>query len=171
MFTPADFFKYGQWSAWITLAVAVLAGVGFLLKWGFRFRLVGSTGFMIVLTAGLFALSLVPLTHTQIPGAIRYSLVFDNGANLATIALPNQITPTQLQATLEQAASDLFSPGRLGVGRNQLLIQARTVIHPQPGISQPLLLGQVKRSLAVREDEHLEITLFEKNLAQLPQDA
>lgn len=165
MFTPDAFFTYGQWSAGLTLAVALLAGLGFLLKWGFRFRLVGSTGFMIVLTGGLFALSLVPLTHTQIPGAIRYSLVFDNGANLATIAVPATITPPELEATLRQAASDLFSPGRLGIGRDQLLIQARTVTHPQPGISQPLVLGQVKRSLAVRDDQDLEITLFQQNLS------
>ncbi len=166
MFSPEAFFTYGQWSAWATLVIAGLAILGFVLKWGFRFRLVGSTGFMIVLTAGLFALSLVPLTHTQIPGAVRYSLVFDNGANLTTIALPATITKPQLEATLRQAASDLFSPGRLGIGRSQLLIQARTVIHPRPGVSQPLLLGQVKRSLTVRDDENLEITIFADRLSQ-----
>ncbi|AFY59560.1 Ycf51 family protein [Synechococcus sp. PCC 6312] len=164
MFTPDAFLAYGQWSAWLTLGIAGLAGLGFLFKWGFRFRLVGSTGFMIVLTAGLFALSIVPLTHTQIPGAVRYSLVFDNGANLATIAVPSTITATELEATLRQAASDLFSPGRLGVGRNELLIQARTVTHPQPSISQPLVLGQVKRSLVVRDDKNLEITIFQDKL-------
>lgn len=165
MFTPDAFLTYGQWSAWLTLGIAGLAGLGFLLKWGFRFRLVGSTGFMIVLTAGLFALSIVPLTHTQIPGAVRYSLVFDNGANLATIAVPATITTPELEATLRQAATDLFSPGRLGVGRNELLIQARTVTHPQPGISQPLVLGQVKRSLVVRDDQNLEVTIFQDKLA------
>jgi len=167
MFSPEAFLTYSQWAAEITIAVAVLALLGFVFKWGFRFRLVGSTGFMIVLTAGLYILSLVPLTHTQIPGAVRYSLVFDNGASLATIAVPPTITATELEATLRQAASDLFSPGRLGLGRDQLLIQARTVIHPQPGISQPLVLGQVKRSLARRDDPDLDITLFPKNLAKL----
>lgn len=171
MFTLANFLTYGQWSAWLTVAVAVLAGVGFVLNWGFRFRLVGATGFMIVLTAGLFALSIVPLTHTQIPGAVRYSLVYDNGANQATIALPPTITATELEATLHQAASDLFSPGRLGIGRDQLVIQARTVLHPQPGISQPLPLGQVKRSLVVREDENLDIRIFEQNLVQISRDS
>jgi hypothetical protein len=167
MFSTEAFLTYSQWAAEVTIAVAVLALLGFLFKWGFRFRLVGSTGFMIVLTAGLYILSLIPLTHTQIPGAVRYSLVFDNGATLTTIAVSPTITASELEATLRQAASDLFSPGRLGLGRDQLLIQARTVIHPQPGVSQPLVLGQVKRSLARRDDPDLDIALFPQNLAKL----
>lgn len=164
MFSTADFLVYCRWVGIGTLVMAGLAIVAFAFKWGFRFRLVGVTGFMGVLTAGLFALSLVPLTHTQIPGAAKFSLVYDNGATQAVITVSPDLTPESLEATLQQAANDLFSPGRLGLGRDQLIIVARTVIHPQPGVSQPLVLGQVSRSLASRTDEGMVIQINAANL-------
>ncbi|NJM73823.1 MAG: DUF2518 family protein [Scytonema sp. RU_4_4] len=170
MLTPADFLKYTQWSGIATLVFAVLAILGFVFKWGIRFRLVGSTGFMLVVTGGLFALSLAPLSRTVIPGAVRYSLVYDNGATQAVITTPVQITPSELEATLRQAANDLYSYGRLGaMTDNQLNIRARTVVHPEPGISVPLYLGQVKRSLSTREDSQMSVEIYQDKFAQLPQ--
>jgi hypothetical protein len=166
--TTADFSTYAQWAGIATLAFAALSGLAFLLKWGIRFRLVGVTGFMAVLTVGLFSLGLVPFTRTAIPGAVRFSTVFDSGAAQAVIVVPPTITESELTATLQQAASDLFSMGRLGRGEEQLTIRARTVLHPEPGVSQPLVLGQVKRSLSVRDDENMTIELFPDNLAKLP---
>lgn len=169
MLTPADFLEYAKWSGIATIVFGVIALLGFLLKWGIRFRLVGTTGFMLVLTGGLFALSLVPLMRTQIPGAVHYSLAYDNGATQTVITVSPTITPSELEATLKQAASDLYSYGRLGLNENRLTIRARTIIHPEDKVSKPLYLGQVKRSLAQRDDEQLEVQLFEENLAQLPQ--
>jgi hypothetical protein len=125
---------------------------------------------MLVLTAGLFALSLVPLTRTVIPGGVRFSLVYDNGATQAVISVPTTISPPQLEATLRQAASDLYSFGRLGApGQNQLTIRARTILHPERGISQPIYLGQVKRSLGSRQDPDMTIEIYSEKFAQLPQ--
>uniref|UniRef100_B8HK34 DUF2518 family protein n=1 Tax=Cyanothece sp. (strain PCC 7425 / ATCC 29141) TaxID=395961 RepID=B8HK34_CYAP4 len=169
MFTTEDFFTYGRIAGFTTIGLALLATLGFVLKWGFRFRLVGATGFLAVLTGGLFSLSLVPIQHVQIPGAVRYALVYDTGSTQTVITVPPQITPTQLEATLQQAASDLFSPGRLGRGQDQLTVRARTVLHPEPGVSQPLVLGQVQRSLSLRDDPNLKITLYSENIAKLPQ--
>ncbi|WP_017316199.1 Ycf51 family protein [Mastigocladopsis repens] len=169
MFTPADFLKYTQWSGIATIVFAAVAVLGFIFKWGIRFRLIGSTGFMLVLTGGLFALSLTPLSRTVIPGAVRYSRVYDNGATQTVISIPSQITPSELEATLRQAASDLYSYGRLGtLTDNQLTIRARTIVHPEPGISIPLYLGQVKRSLASREDSQMAIEIYQDKFAQLP---
>jgi hypothetical protein len=163
------FLKYTQWSGIATLAFAAIAILAFVLKWGVRFRLVGATGFMLVMTGGLFALSLAPLTRTEIPGALNYSLIFDNGATQAVIGLPQTVTPTQLDATLRQAASDLYSYGRLGAGGNKsLTIRARTVTHPEDGLSVPLYLGQVKRSLSSREDDGVAIEVYQDKFAQLP---
>jgi len=168
MFTPADFLQYTQWSGIATLVVAVLTVLSFILKWALRFRLVGATGFMAVLTFGLFSLSLAPLTRTVIPGALRYSLVYDNGATQTVIAVPNEITSSQLEATLRQAASNIYSAGRSSIrGESQLTIRARTILHPEPGLSIPLYLGQVKRSLATREDNEMNIEIYEDQLAQL----
>lgn len=162
-----DFATYAQWSGWFTLACLVLTLLGFAFRWGFRFRLVGITGFMTVLTVGLFGLGLGLFVHTEIPGAVRFSLIYDNGANQAVIAVPATITESELAATLRQAAENLFSSGRTSIGGdNKLTIRARILLHPEPGISQPLYLGQVRRSLGVRQDEQMEVKIFEDKLAQ-----
>ena len=167
MITTAEFLKYCQWSAIATLVFAVLTVLALVLKWGFKFRLVGATGFMGVLTVGLFGLSLVPIVHTSIPGALHYSLIYDNGSDRATIAVATPISETGLEATLRQAAADLYSYGRSGSIDRQLKIRARTTIHPQPGISQPLVLGEVTRSLGGGEDSELQIAIDRGNLAKV----
>lgn len=168
MLTTANFLTFAQWTGILALVLAAIALLGFVFKWGIRFRLVGVTGFMLVLTGGLFALSLVPFTRSVIPGAVRFSLVFDNGGNQAVIVVPPSITQTELDATLRQAASDLFSYGRLGGSDSKLTIRARTIVHPEPGVSKPLFLGQVKRSLVTREDEQMAIDIYSERFAQLP---
>lgn len=166
--TTADFLTAAQWVGIATLICAAITVLGFTLKWGIKFRLVGITGFIGVLTGGLFALSLVPLTRTVVPGAIRFSVVYDAGAAQTVISVPPTITNTELEATLRQAANNLYSYGRLGKGEDQLTIRVRTIIHPEPGVSKPLYLGEIKRSLSKREDELTAIKLYPENLAQLP---
>ncbi|BAY13814.1 Ycf51 family protein [Calothrix sp. NIES-2098] len=169
MLTTADFLQYTQWSGIATLVFAALTVLAFFLKWGIRFRLVGTTGFMLVLTGGLFALSIVPLSRTVIPGAVRYTLVYDNGSTQTVIATSPQITPSELEATLRQAASNLYSYGRLGSRNdNDLTIRARTLIHPEPGTSVPLYLGQIKRTLTQREDPEMAVEIYPEKFAQLP---
>lgn len=169
MLTTADFLQYTQWSGIATLVFAAIAILGFILKWGIRFRLVGATGFMLVMTTGLFALSLGPLSRTVIPGAVKYSLVYDNGSTQAVITIPPTITPSQLEATLRQAASNLYSNGRSGSrGNSQLTIRSRTIIHPEPGVSVPLYLGEVKRSLTDREDPEMAVEIYPEKFAELP---
>ena len=168
MLTTAEFSVAFKWAGILTLVSGVLSLLGFLFKWGVRFRLVGITGFMGVLTGGLFALSLVPLTRVQVPGALHYTRVYDNGATQTVIALPPTITESELELTLRQAANNLFSQGRFSSGgENQLTIRARTIVHPEPGLSKPLFLGQVKRSLAVRDDENLEIEIYADQFSEL----
>lgn len=168
MLTTDEFLTFSSWAGIITLLCAVLAILGFVFKWGARFQLVGVTGFFGVLTGGLFALGLVPITRTIVPGAVQFSRVYDTGANLAVIAVPPTITESELEATLRQAAGDMYSNGRLGRDEDKLTIRARTIIHPEPGMSKPLYLGQVKRSLTKRNDEQMQIDIFPDKLAQLP---
>jgi hypothetical protein len=141
------------------LVAALITGLAFVRQWGWRFRFVGVTLFSLVLTVGLFALSLSPITRTTIPGAVPYALVYDRFTAEATIALPPTVTLPQVEATLRQAASNLFSPGRNGQGKEQLTIRARTLLHVAEGVSRPVYLGQVRRSLRLREDPNLVVTL------------
>lgn len=169
MTIPTDLSNYTQWSGYFTIACFILSILAFVLGWGIRFRLVGVTSFMTVLTLSFFALGLGLFKHIEITGATRYSLVYDNGATQVVIAVPPQIKRSEIEPTLRQAAADLFSFGRYSQGEeNQLTIRLRTVTHPQPGISQPLFLGQIKRSLADREDKQMEVEIFAQNVNQLP---
>lgn len=168
MLTTAAFLQYTQWTGILTLVLAAITILAFVLKWGLRFRLVGVTGFMGVLTAGLFALGLVPFTRTLIPGAVPFSLIYDGGSTQAVIAVSPQITESELEATLRQAASNLYSYGRLGQADKQLTIRARTIIHPEPGVSELINLGQVKRSLAQRDDAQMVVQINKQSFAKLP---
>lgn len=164
-----DFFTYAKWSGVATIICLIVAIVSFIVGWSFRFRLVGVTSFMSVLTLGIFALGLGLFPHTEIPGAARYSLIYDNGANQAVIAVSPNIEKSAIEPTLIQAAGDLYSYGRSGTsGNSQFTVKLRTVLHPEPGISQPLFLGKAERSLITRNNEDIKIEVFEQNLAKLP---
>ncbi len=168
MLTTTDFLVFTKWTSILTLVCAIATLAAFIFRWGVRFRLVGVTGFLGVLTGGLFALSIVPFSRTVIPDAARFVVVYDNGGPQTVISVAPNITETQLDATLRQAASDLYSYGRLGGITNQMSIRARTVIHPKPGVSQPLFLGEVKRSLATRDDAQMVVSIYSESFAQLP---
>ncbi len=166
----SDLGTYTKWSGILTLLCLFLAILAFVLQWGIRFRLVGATGFMMVLTVGLFGLGLGLLNRVTIPDAVRYTRVFDNGSNNVVISVPQEIDKTQLQATLKQAAYDFFSYGRTDLGGDhQMTIRARTLLHPKPGLTLPIYLGQAKRSLGLREDEAMKIEVFDRNFAKLTQ--
>ena len=141
MLTPEQFFQATQYFAIGTLTAGLLTALAFVLKWGIRFRLVGVTGFMGVLTAGLFGLSFQPLTQASVPGAVPYTTVFDSGAAQIVIAVPNAITEDELKATLEQAALNLLKPSRLaGAGRRTPKIRARAIVH-RDGASELVYVG------------------------------
>ena len=165
-----DLFTCAKWLGIGTVVALLLTIVAFIVGWGFRFRLVGVTSFMGVLAAGFFALGLGLFPHAEIPGAERYALVYDNGANQAVVAVSPEIEKSAIEPTLIQAASDLYSYGRTGTGGNdRFIIKLRTVLHPEPGVSQPLFLGTAERSIRQRSSNDIEIEIFDRNVAQLPQ--
>lgn len=168
MFETQQLIIGAQWVGIFTIVCAVLAVLAFLFKWGIRFRLVGVTGFMAVLTGGIFALSLGFHSRPSIPDAVHYSRVFDRGGDQVVIAVSPKVTEPQLRATLQQATADLYSPGRLSQGADYLTVRVRTILHPEPGVSQPLYLGEVQRSLSVRDDQQATIKIYRENFAQLP---
>lgn len=164
-----DFFLYAKLLGIATIISLVVAVIAFVVGWSFRFRLVGVTSFMGVLTLGVFALGLGLFPHADIPGAARYALVYDNGANQAVVAVSPEIEESAIEPTLIQAATDLYSYGRTGTGGNdRFTIKLRTVLHPQSGISQPLFLGTAQRSITDRSSDEIEIEVFDENIAQLP---
>lgn len=142
--SPDEFLLATRWVGIGTLALAALAGLAFALKWGIRFRLVGATGFAAVLTVGLLGLSFEPFSRTAVPGAIPYTTVYDSGASQIVVTVPPTISSETLDATLRQAASNLFKPYRLGLPGQKATIRARTIVHEPGGVSRLLYLGQVQ---------------------------
>jgi hypothetical protein len=169
-FSLVDLQTYALWISYAGVALVVVTILAWLRQWGIRFRLVGVTSFTFVVAASVFALSLSFWQREAVPGAVRYARVFDRQADQAVIAVPATITESQLAATLRQSAIDLFSPGRVS-SDGRLTIRARTVLHPQPGLSLPLYLGQVQRSLRSRDDAAMQIDLYPENLALLPEQS
>ena len=170
MFETIDLFTCAKWLAIGTVVALLVTVAAFIFSWGFRFRLVGVTSFTGVLAAGFFALGLGLFPHAEIPGAERYALIYDNGANQAVVAVSPEIEKSAIEPTLIQAASDLYSYGRTGTGGNdRFTIKLRTVLHPRPGVSQPLFLGTAKRSIMERSSNEIEIEIFNENVAQLSQ--
>lgn len=167
--TPEEFLAVTKWTGIGTLALMALAGLAFLLKWGVRFRLVGAAGFAAVLTVGLFGLSFEPFTRTVIPGAVPFSTVFDSGASTIVIAVPQRITEDELDATLRQAASNLFKPYRLGVPGNGPTIRARTIIHEEGGVSRLVYLGQVQPDPAGSKSNDYRVQVDPQKLAKVAQ--
>ena len=152
----------------------ILAGVlGFMtvvlwvrqIKW--RFAFFGYTAFTLLLAAGLAALSLAPIVRTTIPGTAPFSTVFDDNSAKAAIAVSPSITPDQLDPTLRQAAANLYSYGRFSPTTRTLTIRARAIVHPEPGISLPIYVGQVQRSMEMRDDPDMTIDIDSSAFAQL----
>lgn len=165
----SDFTVYIKWSAILTVAVLVFTLLAFIFKWGIRFRLVGITGFMGVLTVGLFGLSLGLFSYTDVPGAAPFSVVYDSGGSQVVIKLPPTVTESEVEASLRKASADLYSYGRLGGADNKMTIRARTVIHPEEGLSKPVYLGKVQRSLSQQDNTELEMEVFSSRFSQLPE--
>jgi len=168
---PTDILTYSIWSGYLTIALFLLTLIAWIAGWGFKFRLIGATSFMGVITASIFALGLGLFSHTTISGAARYSLVYDNGFNKAVIVVPPDIDQSAIAPTLRQAVADLSTYGRTGSnGNDQFTIALRTVLHPQDTISIPLYLGQAKRSFSAVENNDITIQIFEENLEALSID-
>ena len=164
MLTPAQFLQTAGWFAIGTLAFAAVTVIAFLLQWGLRFRLVGATGFMGVLTVGLFGLSFQPLVRTTVPGAVPFETVFDSGSSQVVIAVPNAITESELEATLLQAASNLLKPSRIGgFGQTTPTIRARAIVH-QPGVSELVYVGKVTPGTGA--DSTPAVTIYPDRLAK-----
>ncbi|NUN63377.1 DUF2518 family protein [Pseudanabaena biceps] len=165
--TPALFGQLAQVMGVFVLICALITGLAIAFQWSWRYRMVGATLFSVVLLVGLFSLSFEPITRSSVEGAVPFKLVYDHFGSHATIAVAPTITPAELEATLKQASSNLFSSGRNNQGQEQLTIYARTVVHPKEGLSKPLYLGRVKRSLSLRDDPNLEIEIFADKFSEI----
>jgi hypothetical protein len=172
MLSSSELLVLAQWSGYVALGVIALTILAFVLQWGIRFRLVGVSGFLLVLVAGSFGLSLGIYERVDIPNALPYSVVYDTGGTRVAIKLTEtaetEFNPETVAATLQEAALNLFSSGRYGQqGETKITIQARIITHPVEGVSEPVYLGYAQRSLLSRNDDTIDVVVKQSELARL----
>jgi hypothetical protein len=139
-----------KWLAVAALALLVLTVIGFLARWGIRFRLVGVTSFttLLAISCAAFAVSYSP--RISVPGAVTVPVVFDNGSDLVVAAAPPDLPEEAEGPTVEQLARNLRPTGRSpadGVVR----VRLRRLEEAGEGVARPLVLAEA--SLDLRSGE------------------
>lgn len=168
-----DLIQVTQWLLVATLISGIITTLAFIFKWGPRFRLVGITSFTGVLAGSVFGLGVGLSPHVSVPGALRYQMVYDNGGSKVVISIPSlpiggTIDAAAVQATLEDASHNLFSPGRYSQeGEDKMLIRLRVLKHLDNGVTEPIFVGEAKRSLSEKVDPNPEIMVDAAAIARL----
>lgn len=136
----------GKWLGLASGVLAVLMVVGFLARWGIRFRLVGITSFttLLAISCAAFAISYSP--RLTIEGAVSVPVVFDNGADLVVAAAPADLPPEAVVPTVRQVASNLRGNGR-NTPAGSVTVRLRRVEPVGDGVSRPVVLAEAQRNL------------------------
>ncbi|WP_218080838.1 DUF2518 family protein [Anthocerotibacter panamensis] len=161
-----------QTGAWIalggTVISALIAVFGYLTKQPWRFKVVGYTGFLLVLTGGLYALGLTPLTRAKVEGAKPYQVVFDRGRSRFVISVQPNIQPDELTVTLRQARERYISSSRrIGGSSDQFEIVARTLVSVEPGTTEIIELGRLRLPVTAPASAPGEVTLDQAGFNRL----
>ena len=137
----------GQWLGVAGGVLAVLTVVGFLARWGIRFRLVGITSFTLLLaiSCAAFAVSYTP--RIAVEGAVTVPIVYDNGGDLVVAAAPADLAPEAVAPTLEQVARNVRGRGRTSPD-GQVRVRLRRLEEAPGGAARPVVLGEVSVDLA-----------------------
>jgi Protein of function (DUF2518) len=155
----------------ITLGLMVFTTLavifGLVRKTPWRFQAIGTTGFLGVLAAGLFALSLFPISRSAVPGAQKFDILYDQGSDRIVVRLERTIKPEQLEATLKQVASRSFTTGRILQAGRGPLIEGRTLVRPAPGISQIIPLGTLQSESYLNNGKPDKFTLSKEGFAEV----
>lgn len=142
-----DFSTLTKITLILTILFFVISIIGILKNWKNKYQLIGISSFFSLLTISFFLFTFVPFTHKIIPGSQKYRVVFDDGATQIVIAVSPKLDKGQLKATLEQAASDLFSAGRLSRYNNTLTIKARALTESTLDSNNSIYLGKLDQVL------------------------
>jgi hypothetical protein len=136
----------GKWLGIASGVLAVLMVVGFLARWGIRFRLVGVTSFttLLAISCAAFAISYSP--RLTIEGAVSVPVVFDNSADLVVAAAPADLGPEAFAPTVQQVASNLRGSGR-NTSDGLVTVRLRRVESAGDGVSRPVVLAEAQRDL------------------------
>jgi hypothetical protein len=166
--TAMELFRTGTYITLGIMVVTTLAVIfGLVRKTPWRFQAIGTTGFLGVLAAGLFALSLFPISRTAISGAQKFDILYDQGSDRIVARVDRTIQPDQLEATLKQIADRSFTTGRILKEGQGPLIEARTLVRPAPGVSQIIQLGTLRSESYLKNGKPDKFTLNKEGFAEV----
>ncbi|MCP9882550.1 Ycf51 family protein [Cyanobium sp. Alchichica 3B3-8F6] len=136
----------GQWLGAASGALAITTVVGYLRRWGIRFRLVGVTSFTALLAVSCitFAVSYAP--RVRLEGAVSVPVVYDNGSDLVVAAAPVELPPGAAGPTVLEVAENLRGSGRSSAD-GLVHVRLRRVENLGPGLSKPVVLAEATRNL------------------------
>jgi len=145
---PADplLLKAGIWLGIASGVLLVLMVLGFALRWGIRFRLVGITSFTVLLSLSCLAFAVSYAPRKLVEGAVSVPVVFDNGGDLVIAAAPADLDPSAFKPSVEQVALNLRGSGRHG-DNGLVHVRLRRVEPQGAGIDRPVILAEANRSL------------------------
>lgn len=136
----------GKWLGIASGVLAVLMAVGFLARWGIRFRLVGVTSFTTLLAISCVAFAISYSPRLTVEGAVSVPVVFDNGADLVVAAAPADLPPEAFAPTVQQVAGNLRGSGR-NAPDGLVTVRLRRVEPIDAGTSKPVVLAEAQRNL------------------------
>ena len=138
------------WLAWTGLGLAGLTVVGFIARWGIRFRLVGVSSFTFLLAISSWAFGVSYTPPVVIEGAVRAPIVFDNGSDLVVAQIPIDIDPSSIAPTLKQIAGNLRGSGR---SNPTVVVRLRGLESVGEGLARPVVLGETVRDFQAASAE------------------
>ena len=138
------------WLAWTGLGLAGLTVVGFIARWGIRFRLVGVSSFTFFLALSSWAIGVRYTPPVVIEGAVRAPIVFDNGSDLVVAQIPIDIDPSSIAPTLKQIAGNLRGSGR---SNPTVVVRLRGLESVGEGVARPVVLGETVRDFQAASAE------------------
>lgn len=147
----------GLWLGVATGLLAALTVAAFIVRWGFRFRLVGVTSFTALLAISCLAFAVSYVPRVSVPGAVQVPIVYDNGGDLVVAAAPADLAPEAVAPTVEQVARNLRTSGRVSPS-GEVRVRLRRFDNGVEGsgvggsgvggLSTPKVLAEARRDLA-----------------------
>ena len=137
----------GTWLGIAGAALLLITVLGFVLRWGIRFRLVGVTSFTVLLSLSCLAFAVSYAPRAKVEGAVSVPVVFDNGSDLVIAAAPADLPESAYGPTVEQVALNLRGSGRRG-DSGLVHVRLRRIEPVAPGIDKPVILAAADRNLA-----------------------
>jgi len=141
-----------KWLALGGSGLGILTILAYLLNWGIKFRLTGTTIFTLLLSASCWAFDQSYTPPFNVEGYKYAPIVYDNGFDLVVAQASNDFPKEAIKPTLLQIAGNLKGGGRNGA---QVKVRLRKIESVADGISRPIILGEIINDL--KESKIIEL--------------